>query len=119
MMCRLGRNMYSAGGGLCSVGHGLLGAVRLRALFLASLVLDDLSAPISAGEKGVPVGHLISVLSLCRHVPDDGGASCDGQAEDHRVCFPVVRLRIPPTGGRPDVFRIGDLAASTHVCGRR
>lgn len=48
----------------------------------------------------------MSVFSLGAQVPCQGGDADDDAHEDGGVCFPVCRLCVPATGGRPDVLRV-------------
>ena len=53
---------------------------------------------LSAGEEGIPLRHLVSVLSFRRDPPSDACARRDNGAKYDRVRPPVLRLRIPTTG---------------------
>lgn len=65
-------------------------------------------ALLATWEKPVWLRHLVSVFPLRTNFPCK---SCDPKYNKTHHCsvrFPVVRLRIPATGRRPDVLRIAD-----------
>jgi hypothetical protein len=93
-------------------------------LLQVPLVLDDLFAPavplsapfmfmvlawgcvLPTREEPVWQRHLVSVFLLGTHGPDHSCDSDEDGAQDGCVGFPVGGLRIPATGGRPDVLGV-------------
>lgn len=57
----------------------------------------------------------ISVFPLGGHPPGQPCDGCNDETKYHSVGLPVLRLAVPTASGRPDVFRVRDFAASTHL----
>lgn len=97
------------GNSVIVVSCGLLSSLR-------PLVLDYLFAPVPTRKPLIFSWHLVPHLPVRRHPPRKCRARCNHQAHHRRVCPPVVRLAVPPSCRRPDVFRVGDFAAAAHRC---
>ncbi len=61
---------------------------------------------LSAREESAGLGHLVSVFALGAQGPCQGCDAEDDSHEDGSVGFPVGGLRVPATGGRPDVLGV-------------
>jgi hypothetical protein len=79
-------------------------AVPLSAPFILMVLAWGCVLPTR--EEPVWQRHLVSVFLLGAHGPDHGCDSDEDSAQDGRVGFPVGGLRIPATGGRPDVLGV-------------
>ena len=85
----------------------------------------------SAGEEAALLGHLVAELAVCGNGPGEPDDADKNEAHNSGVALPVARLRVPTTGGRPDVLgvpgcgqraggrgigrrRLRDLSSSAH-----
>lgn len=73
-------------------------AVRTYRVFYQGLHL------LSAWIEAVLLGHAWTLFELCTCCPRHGYNTKYASSHNCCVCFPIGRLRVPSTGGRPDVL---------------
>lgn len=61
---------------------------------------------LSTGKESAGLRHPVAMLTLRTDAPGHSGDSENGCAHDSSVDFPVGRLGIPASGGRPDFFGV-------------
>lgn len=76
----------------------------------------------SAGEEAALLGHLVAEFTVCGNGPGEPDDADKNEAHNSGVALPVARLRVPTTGGRPDVLGVpgcGQRAGGRGIGGRR
>ena len=61
---------------------------------------------LPAWKKDMWFWHFVTVLPLGADPPEDRCDSKDNKTHDRSVGLPIMRLRVPATGRRPDMFGI-------------